>query len=347
MTPFALVALLSLAPAPARADDAPNPADASAPAADDLKSNWGAAGVQEAAVRGAATAPADATPSASPGAQAAPEQVLSAWAHDCPAIADFLASKGAPSPKRGVGVSYDVGNAGEIVGRLGPHWYYTWGTKPVADTNAEFTPMIRDVGNGASDAANNLREVGQLRPSPPFVLAYDEPDVAGVSPEDKTWAKSYAPGLPSGAVPVSPASSSVNDWFNQFVKSDGAQKFPVVAIHLYEDIQGNDPDAVDHAVADFERRMALVEATQKPVWVTEFGLDTPNATKEDPAKFTDEQAACFMAQVIPYLEKHAMRYAWFSPVPDSQTPRYETLPDALWNRDGGLTPLGELYSQEQ
>ena len=321
MKPLALVALLFLA-VTARADD-----------------------VQEAAVRAGAAAPDNASPS-SPGAQATPDQVLSAWARDCPALADFIASKGAPSPKRGVGVPYDVGNAGEIVGRLGPSWYYTWGTKPVADTTVEFTPMIHHAGS-AGDAESNLRELGQLRPPPRFVLAYDEPDLAHVSPEDKTWAKSYAPRLPSGASSVSPASSSVNDWFNEFIKSDGAREFPAVAIHLYEDVQENDPDAVDHAVADFERRMALVEAAQKPVWVTEFGLKTTNATKEDPAKFTDAQAACFMARVIPYLEKHSARYAWFSPAPDSQTPRYETLPDSLWNRDGSMTPLGELYRQER
>ena len=334
MKSLVLMTLLSLAAAPARADDA---LDASAQSMTDLKSRWNAVGAQEAAVRVAG---------AGETAPASPEHVLSAWAHECPAIAVFLASRGAPSPKRGLGIPYAVGDAGEIVGLLRPHWYYTWGTKPVADTTVEFAPMIAGVGNGAGDVENNIRELGQLRPSPAFVLAYNEPDLARVAPEDKTWAKSYASRLPPGAAPVSPASSSVNDWFNEFVKSDGARQFPLVAIHLYEDIQSNDPGSVDRAVADFERRLELVEKTsKKPVWVTEFGLATANATKEDPAKFTDAQAACFMAQAIPYLEKHALRYAWFSPVPDSQTPRDPTLPDALWNRDGSLTPLGELYRQ--
>ncbi|HEX4048209.1 MAG TPA: glycosyl hydrolase, partial [Elusimicrobiota bacterium] len=166
-----------------------------------------------------------------------------------------------------------------------------------------------------------------------------------IAADDKTWADSYAPGLPPGAAAVSPAASSVNSWYQDFIKSPGAAQFPFVAIHLYEDIQANDPGSVDHAVADFERRLKQVGASKKPVWVTEFGLATWRATKDDPAKFTDEQAACFMAQAVPFLEKHSMRYAWFSPGPDAKDPLYPTLPDALWNLDGSLTPLGELYRQ--
>ena len=350
---LALIALLSIAAVPARADDPLDPsiANAAVKSAEQGKSKWNVAGAQEAAVRGAANAPAPAATGSAPSSTApagkeTTDHILASWAHDCPAIGALRASKGSPSQKRGIGVSSVVGNAAAIVSNLRSYWYYTWGTKGVSGTTAKFTPMIYGIGNGNSDVENNLRELDQLRPLPEFVLAYNEPDLSQkIAPNDKTWTKSYAPRLPPGVIPVSPASSSVNDWFQEFMKGENAAKFDRVAIHLYEDVQANDPAAVDKAVADFERRMKIVEKFKKPVWVTEFGLATWHATKESPAKFTDAQAACFMAQVLPYLEEHAERYAWFSPGPDGKTPLYPTLPDALWNLDGSLTPLGELYKQ--
>ncbi|HEX4047224.1 MAG TPA: hypothetical protein VH309_05295, partial [Elusimicrobiota bacterium] len=146
MKPLALAALLVLACAAARAGDGldGSEADSAQQWAAATKAKWDAPGAQAGADRGAANAPAPLAPSAGGPAASAPagaapaDQVLSSWARDCPAIAAFRASQGGPSPKRGIGVSYHVGNAGEIVGNLGAFWYYTWGTKSVPGTNAEF-----------------------------------------------------------------------------------------------------------------------------------------------------------------------------------------------------------------
>ena len=85
-----------------------------------------------------------------------------------------------------------------------------------------------------------------------------------------------------------------------FTAAEEIEKAGGKALPLPCDIR--DEQSVDKAVANFERRMKILQGFKKPIWVTEFGLATWHASKESPAKFTDEQAACFMARVLPYLE---------------------------------------------
>jgi hypothetical protein len=234
-----------------------------------------------------------------------------------------------------------VSNGSSIVGRLRPFWYYDWEAGPLTGAASEFVPMIRD--NEAGNVERNFYELSRGKPG--FVLAYDEPDLSSIPPEDKFWTKSYAPRLSPSIVPASPASSN-DDWYKSFLKSPTAADFKIMAVHLFVDVKDISAKDVDTEVAEFKERLeSVVKESQRPVWVTEFGLKTPNATPGSPAKFSDKKAACFMAQVIPLLEKKAMRYAWFSPVPDARNPQDATLPDALWNRDGSLTTLGTLYRQ--
>ena len=340
-----LVVLLSLAAASGHAED---PLNGGTPT--DLHpdvSAYAAAGSQRGATLGSPNARTPAADAGRPAAASGGETsktILSNWAKDCGAIDDFMKRKEGKSPKRGIGIAPSGGNAGTVIGNLGSLWYYTWGTAPVTETNVEFTPMIYD--NDPTKIESNFNDLRRLKPL--HVLGYNEPDLSQKpDPEDDTWDKSYAPRLPPGITAVTPASSSVNPWYEQFVGGARARPFKNVAIHLFEEVRSPDIAEVAAAVADFEHKLDAVKQSGKPVWVTEFGLITPGAANVNSLQFTQEQAACFMAQVIPYLEKDKAfeRYAWFSPVPDVNSQMYPTRADSLWNRDGSLTPLGELYSQ--
>lgn len=311
-----------------------------------------------------AAAPDPGTPASPQGlaaSAATPEQQLQDWSRGCPAIARLM-STGSNRSKKGIGTAHDSLKAAEGPGLVGASWYYTWGAKPIDGASGAFVPMIYGTGGPVRaphrkgeacarddhrcQAEENADSVADLRPVPPAVLAYNEPDLPKqyLNPLDESWEKDFAPRLPRGVPVVAPAASTPGKWLEDYFPRHAAAYGPL-AIHLYEDVQT--PDfRVEDAVANFKARFESLRRYGRPIWVTEFGLATWRAADDRAVKFTAEQDACFMAQVLPYLDEHAERYAWYWPGADPHGQvKWPTVRGALYDAQGKLTPLGLLYSR--
>jgi len=287
-------------------------------------------------------------------------RVLSSWAAGADACSEKIRAFRASPSKKGLGLHSDVHAAASIMRATRAGWYYTWWLTPHDDAPGEFVPMVYGVAGDAGGMEKELKAIDDLRRlNPRHVLGYNEPDLIpkdrknlpiGTKPriaaDDPTWDAKFADRLPPSATRVSHASSHPNDWFREYMAGQG-EKFPEVAIHVYVDVQ--QPFALTAAVDGFHRQLAEIKraAHGRPIWITEMGLATWHA--DDPAKvrFTPQQEACFMATVLPELDRdgEVARYAWFSQSADGKRPQYPTLPGALWYESGRLTPLGLLYSR--
>ena len=235
--------------------------------------------------------------------------------------------------------SYKKGLAGypQQIGNVHPSWIYTWGGDEPANLPAsvEFVPMAWSYyGNTNNNFSNWLNGYVKKQPGVKSVLGFNEPDSTTqanltVAQALDGWQYLQSTGLPLG----SPAAVHADDqWMRDFMAGAAAKNYRVdyVTIHWYG---GNDPNGFINYV-DYIHNLY-----NKPVWVTEFAP----ADWSGQHGISARQAYDFMRQVLPALNSrsYVQRYAWFSAdVNDAALGQA-----ALYNHDGSLTPLGQLYSR--
>ena len=235
--------------------------------------------------------------------------------------------------------SYKKGLAGYTneIGNIHPSWFYTWGGDEPANVPAsvEFVPMAWGYyGNANNNFSNWLNNYVKKQPGVKSILGFNEPDSnsqanLSVAQALDGWQYMQSTGLPLG----SPAAVHADDqWMRDFMAGAAAKNYRVdyVTIHWYG---GNDPNGFINYV-DYIHNLY-----NKPVWVTEFAP----ADWSGQHGISTQQAYDFMHQVLPALNQrsYVQRYSWFSAdVNDAALGQA-----ALYNHDGSLTPLGQLYSR--
>ncbi len=233
------------------------------------------------------------------------------------------------SPKKGFVYSSKDDTAPMKIYSLKPSWYYNWGPKPtVGIEDIPFTPMIWSAKNAKDKSLVN----SFISYNKQELLGFNEPDRADQSNMTVDEAIDLWSGLVNTRRRIgSPATSSnatvAGGWFDLFMQRN--PKVDFIAIHWYASPK---PDSLLNIVDTLHSKYNL------PIWITEFAV----ADWKIPNKYTTNQVADFMKQIIPELEKreYVEKYSW----------KTRTISDpnmgssSLFYDDGSLTDLGKLYS---
>jgi Glycosyl hydrolase catalytic core len=210
-------------------------------------------------------------------------------------------------------------------------WYYNWNHVPTANIHANipYTPMTWS-GTSAGDAS--VMNTLSSNNSTDCILGFNEPDSSHqsnmtVDQAVALWPALVATGRRIGSPATATNATTPGNWFDTFMQHN--LKVDFIAIHWYA---GPHPDALLNIVDTLHSKYNL------PIWITEFAVaDWTTANK-----YTMEQVIAFMKTIIPELESrpHVERYSW----------KTRTLEDpnmgssSLFNDDGSLTALGEVYA---
>ena len=201
---------------------------------------------------------------------------------------------------------------------LNVSWYYTWNTKPIEDIDLPFVPMVWGKNSGVpKDPQNTILILNEP----------DRPDQSNVSVDDAVTIWNSVKATRKGS-PATAANSLKSTWFTEFMTRVDPD---FLCIHWYGPPK---PESLLNLVDSLHARYS------RPIWITEFAVAQWDTTKP---MYTIDQVSNFMKNVIPELEKrlHVERYAWKT----RSTTDIVMGTSALFDADGNLTPIGELYSQ--
>lgn len=226
--------------------------------------------------------------------------------------------------KKGAVLSSSDPNIVTKIHSLNPKWYYTWGTTAVIGLDdIPFTPMCW-----------GSKSVSKFTSSVPVLLGFNEPDGAAQSNLTPTQALSFWHSLDAQAVRLgSPAiagnASKAGSWLETFASSN--PRFDFVCVHWYA------PPNSDSFLKQID---AIWAKYQKPIWVTEFAVS--DWAGKYPGGYDVNLVSQFMKDACTGLEARDFveRYTW----------KTRTLSDtnmgtsSLFNDDGSLTALGQIYS---
>jgi hypothetical protein len=214
---------------------------------------------------------------------------------------------------------------------------YNWAQTESNDLpdGIQFIPMMHKTSDSTAEAflANVDAAVAKGTTA---VMGFNEPDhteQANMSPEDActAWA-SYLEPITSSHPNVAILSPSVTngpapmglDWLSRFQKNCPGATWHAANIHFYDQYD-------DQTFDRFKAHVELAISTfNKPLWITEFGLN--------PGTATPDQAASFLKQAISYLDGNAsvQGYAWFMVGTDTSF--------NMLNSGNGLSTTGEIYA---
>ncbi len=242
------------------------------------------------------------------------------------------------------GAALTTKNAGweAKVGSLEPSWHYSWGAalEPTRPQGVPFAPMIWGYYGATPTFQATIATLTQLR-TQGFVtelLGLNEPDGVhqanlSVASALQAWPALESTGLRLG----SPAAvNATNAWMQDFMAAVDAQGLRVdfVTVHWYG---GLNPDSLMNVLRSVHALYG------RPVWLTEFAPADWAATPERPNRYTPGDIETFMRRALPLLDEatYVERYSWFSFAPSSLPGG----PAALFDDDGNLTPLGQLYQR--
>jgi hypothetical protein len=210
------------------------------------------------------------------------------------------------------------------ISSLNPTWYYTWGPSGLADLAAvPFTSMCW--------GANSLSKVTHA----PVLLGFNEPDGAAqsnltVEQALSLWPRVVALGDRIGSPATAGNASKTGSWLETFMAS--SPKVDFVCVHWYA------PPNADSFLAQID---AIWAKYGRPIWVTEFAPADWNG--KYPGGYPIAQVEAFMKAACAGLESRSYveRYAWKTRATDD----VHMGSSALFNADGSLTELGEIYSK--
>lgn len=241
--------------------------------------------------------------------------------------------------KKGIGITTKSATWSSRVSATKSHWHYSWGLKKEfkEPDNIDFVPMFwgRGVTQENVDYLKGLASSGEIK----YLLGFNEPDGAEQANMTVDEAIERWPLLEQVGVPlVSPApanwGSAPGLWLEEFMQKANEQNLRVdyIAIHLY---YGINPQKYLDILAE------VYEKYRRPIWITEMAVADWGVTTPEENRYSPEQVLNFMKEIMPAMEEldYVYRYAWFpfsvdTPVGTSS---------ALWDANGGLTPLGEYY----
>lgn len=240
-----------------------------------------------------------------------------------------------PSAKKGFGITIAQNPDWPIkLRQLHVKWFYTWGPKMPEGIpqGVEYIPMIW--GQWTCNDETMQRLVGEKHKT---LLGFNEPDQseqANMSVEKalELWPRLMETGMRLG----SPAGVHPDgEWMTAFMAEADKRGYRIdfITIHNY---YGSNPK---HFLNRLEKIRKLYN---KPLWVTEFAVADWGARADKPNQYSPADVYKFMEVVLPSLEilDYVERYAWFS----APKPTHALAPSVLFDSDGALTRLGQLYA---
>jgi hypothetical protein len=219
-------------------------------------------------------------------------------------------------------------------------WFYSWGgdVPPNLPLDIEFVPMIWGFyGNSSRDYLRKRLPAGSATPNSAPLLGFNEPDGKDQAnlPVEKAldaWPTLMETGRRLG----SPAAVHADGpWMQAFMAEARKRKYRVDFITVHSYMGPN----VNGLMGYLDRIHRLYNL---PIWITEFAVADWSAKTPETNRFTAPQVEQFMRGVLPALERtpYIERYAWFS---FGQKDAAGS-PSALFDAQGKLTPLGEIYA---
>jgi len=225
---------------------------------------------------------------------------------------------------------------------LNVSWHYSWSGKLVSaePEGVEFVPMIWGFWGANDGFKKNIERWSASKKEGEFthLLGFNEPD--GKKQANLTVEKALAawPHLEKTGLKLgSPgAVHADNAWMKEFMKKADERNLRVdfVCVHWYGGANVN----------GFINRLRRIHKLYgKPIWITEFAVADWQAKSLDENKYSKEKVYKFMKEVLPKLDKldFVERYSWFN----GSTTSKALGNSALFNDDGSLTKLGELYAK--
>ncbi|MFI0899556.1 sigma-70 family RNA polymerase sigma factor [Streptomyces sp. NPDC020983] len=285
------------------------------------------------------TAPAVAPPTTPPSATTPPAPLTPSSATPSATATAHVPATVAPpavpasSARKGVGV-WAFDGVDSALGKSGASWYYTWSTTHRGISGPGFVPMVW--GPASTDAAS----LAEAEKAGPYLLGFNEPDMAAqsnmtVEQALSLWPKLMAGGKVLGSPAVAYGGDTPGGWLDRFMSGAQARGYRVdfIALHWY----GGD-FRTPEAVAQLRSYLRAVhDRYHKPIWLTEFALvDFSNGTRfpSDAQQAAFVTSAAKMLDGLPYLQ----RYAWFGLGADG------TKPSSGLFRPGAVeTPAGRAF----
>jgi RNA polymerase sigma factor (sigma-70 family) len=210
--------------------------------------------------------------------------------------------------KKGVGAWAFTG-ATQALSESGASWYYTWSATPgvAGPPGTAFVPMIW----GAADVTAST--LSQVKQEGPYLLGFNEPDMASQSNMTPAqalslWPQLMATGMQLGSPAVADDGATPGGWLDQFMSGATARGYRVnfITLHWY----GSD-FATGAAVSQLQSYLQAVYARYHlPIWLTEFALANFGGSPTTP---TQQQQAAFLTAATEMLQRlpFVQRYAWF------------------------------------
>jgi hypothetical protein len=260
------------------------------------------------------------------------------------ALASAGQVEGAPKPrkgkdgsvKKGLGIGGTSPDFDRKLKELNCKWFYNWtGAKPDnSPSDIPFIPMVWKY-SGNPQAIEKIAAVARKENSKEL-LAFNEPDRSSQSNMSvvqalEAWPLLQQTGLRLGSPAcVHPDS----DWMEEFMAGVKERNLKVdfICVHSY---------AGPNADAFIDRLKTIHKLYDRPLWITEFAVGDWNAKSLAENRYKPDDILKFMKEVLPKLDRldFLERYAWFPADADNRTLGNS----ALWDTEGKLTPLGELY----
>ncbi|PWN41486.1 glycoside hydrolase [Ceraceosorus guamensis] len=218
-------------------------------------------------------------------------------------------------------------------------WVWHWEDGPLTEVpNIEWVPCFW--GPSKTDKWNlRKKEISLRATKPQAILAFNEPDVSGQSNlPDATaaatlWMKELAPFKKTGIRVSSPQIVWDFNWLDKFfaaLKQQGGD-VDFIAIHWYGSAQKN-------PLANLQAYVQKARKYNKPIWVTEYGLNTNDGGPSIDAARNFHYAATNWMLNQTYIERISP-FGTFASAPDS----YGSQRNRHFMPDGSLSILGKFY----
>lgn len=239
-----------------------------------------------------------------------------------------------PNPSTGTGSNkkgFAYPTANTWVTKVNPKWYYNWGvTMTPGVNNIPFVPMIWGKNSGVPVISV-------------YLLGFNEPDSSSQSNLTPAMAASLwtskvtstsASQIGSPATAENPVTGS-SQWLTTFLSQSPTPHVDFICLHRY-------------GSADVNTFLSFVDNVwntyKKPIWITEFAVADWSASTGSTlsTKYTVQQVIDFMKGAVAGLEtrSYVHRYSWKTRTTTDPAMWFS----AIFNSDGSLTTLGQVYA---